>query len=133
MLRCKLASGLVFTCGPRSVAGSARAQVPEHAQALPREEDRRDGVQDGAGAAARVPHDPAGGRVSVTSRTIPPRWGSIHFVWLTTGSPHDVRPMGRTCGEPDEIKKNIHPNSFTALDRERTRTGSPAPPPPPDP
>ena len=28
--------------------------------------------------------------------------------------------MGRTCGEPDEIKKNTHPKIFTALFRERT-------------
>ena len=28
--------------------------------------------------------------------------------------------MGRTRGEPDEIKKNTHPKNFTALFRERT-------------
>ena len=38
---------------------------------------------------------------------------------ISSGSPH-VRPMGRTCGEPDEIKKNTHPKLFTALFRERT-------------
>ena len=40
---------------------------------------------------------------------------------VSSGSPH-VRPMGvhRTCGEPDEIKKNTHPKHFTALFRERT-------------
>ena len=38
---------------------------------------------------------------------------------VSSGSPH-VRPMGRTCGEPDEIKKNTHPKFFTALFRERT-------------
>ena len=27
--------------------------------------------------------------------------------------------MGRTCGEPDEIKKNTHPKIFTALFREQ--------------
>ena len=27
---------------------------------------------------------------------------------VSSGSPH-VRPVGRTCGEPDEIKKNTHP------------------------
>ena len=27
--------------------------------------------------------------------------------------------MGRTCGEPDEIKKNTHPKCFTALFREQ--------------
>ena len=27
--------------------------------------------------------------------------------------------MGRTCGEPDEIKKNTHPKKFTALFREQ--------------
>ena len=38
---------------------------------------------------------------------------------ISSGSPH-VRPKGRTCGEPDEIKKNTHPKIFTALFRERT-------------
>ena len=37
---------------------------------------------------------------------------------ISSGSPH-VRPMGRTCGEPDEIKKNTHPKYFTALFREQ--------------
>ena len=27
--------------------------------------------------------------------------------------------MGRTCGEPDEIKKNTHPKNITALFREQ--------------
>ena len=27
--------------------------------------------------------------------------------------------MGRTCGEPDEIKKNTHPKSTTALFRDQ--------------
>ena len=35
---------------------------------------------------------------------------------ISSGSPH-VRLMGRTCGEPDEIKKNVHPKYFTALFR----------------
>ena len=35
---------------------------------------------------------------------------------ISSGSPH-VRPMGRTCGEPGEIKKNTHPKYFTALFR----------------
>ena len=39
----------------------------------------------------------------------PMRVNSISF-----GSPH-VRPMGRTCGEPDEIKENTHPKTITAL------------------
>ena len=56
---------------------------------------------------------------------------------ISSGSPH-VRPMGvhRTCGEPDEIKKNTHPKKITALFREqattRTRPGwqrTPRPPP----
>ena len=38
---------------------------------------------------------------------------------ISSSSPH-VRPMGRACGEPDEIKKNTHPKKFTALFRERT-------------
>ncbi len=37
---------------------------------------------------------------------------------ISSGSPH-VRPMGRTCGEPDEIKKNTHPKDVTALVREQ--------------
>ena len=42
---------------------------------------------------------------------------------ISSGSPH-VRctPMGRTCGEPDEIKKNTHPKNFTALFREQATT-----------
>ena len=40
------------------------------------------------------------------------------FNSISSGSPH-VRPMGRTCGEPDEIKKNTHPKKFTALFREQ--------------
>ena len=28
-----------------------------------------------------------------------------------------------TCGEPDEIKKNIHPKNFTALFREQDNCG----------
>ena len=41
---------------------------------------------------------------------------------ISPGSPH-VRPVGvhRTCGEPDEIKKNTHPKYFTALFREQAR------------
>ena len=43
---------------------------------------------------------------------------------ISSGSPH-VRctPMGRTCGEPDEIKKNTHPEYFTALFREQVGDG----------
>ena len=35
---------------------------------------------------------------------------------ISSGSPH-VRctPMGRTCGGPDETKKNAHPKYITAL------------------
>ena len=29
--------------------------------------------------------------------------------------------MGRTCGEPDEIKKNTHPKNITALFRDQDR------------
>ena len=36
---------------------------------------------------------------------------------ISSGSQH-VRPVGRTCGEPDEIKKNTHPKYSTALFRE---------------
>ena len=37
---------------------------------------------------------------------------------ISSGSPH-VRRMGvhRTCGEPEEVKKNTHPEYFTALFR----------------
>ena len=41
---------------------------------------------------------------------------------ISSGSPR-VRPMGRTCGEPDEIKKNTHPKNFTALFRVQARDG----------
>ena len=42
---------------------------------------------------------------------------------ISSRSPH-VRctPMGRTCGEPDEIKKIPHPKYFTALFREQAPT-----------
>ena len=36
---------------------------------------------------------------------------------VSFGSPH-VRPMGCTCGEPGEIKKNTHPKYITALLRD---------------
>ena len=36
---------------------------------------------------------------------------------ISSGSPH-VRPMGRTCGEPDEIKRNTHPKRITAFFRD---------------
>ena len=39
---------------------------------------------------------------------------------ISSGSPH-VRPMGRTCGEPDEIKKITHPKYITALFRAPSR------------
>ena len=39
---------------------------------------------------------------------------------ISSGSPH-VRPMGRTCGEPDEIKKNTHPKNITALVRDQAQ------------
>ena len=41
---------------------------------------------------------------------------------ISSGSPR-VRPIGRACGELDEIKKNTHPKKFTALIRERTPAG----------
>ena len=31
--------------------------------------------------------------------------------------------MGRTCGEPDEIKKNTHPKSITAVFRDQFLVG----------
>ena len=51
------------------------------------------------------------------------------FNSISSGSPR-VRPMGRTCGEPNEIKKNTHPKHITALLREqaqRLRLTSPRP------
>ena len=36
-----------------------------------------------------------------------PDRGQFDFVWLPVRTPH-VRPMGRTCGEPNEIKKDAH-------------------------
>ena len=41
---------------------------------------------------------------------------AVNSTW--SGSPH-VRPMGRTCGEPGEIKKNTHPKNITALHRDQ--------------
>ena len=37
---------------------------------------------------------------------------------ISLGSPH-VRPMGRTCAGPNEIKKNTHPKNITTLFREQ--------------
>ena len=56
--------------------------------------------------------------VRVASRSISPPWGLVNSI--SSGSPH-VRPMGvhRTCGEPDEIKENTHPDNTTALFRDR--------------
>ena len=56
----------------------------------------------------------------VVSRSIPPPWGVNP---IPPSSPH-VRPMGvhRTCGEPDEIKKNTHPKNITALIRDQVGT-----------
>ena len=37
---------------------------------------------------------------------------------ISSGSPHVLRAhtgVHRTCGEPDEIKKNTHPGNITAL------------------
>ena len=42
---------------------------------------------------------------------------------ISSGSPH-VRPIGRTCGEPDEIKKNTHPEYITALFREQANAAA---------
>ena len=56
------------------------------------------------------------GWVRVPSRSISPPWGVNS---ISSGSPR-VRPMGRTCGEPDEIKKNTHPKYITALFRAGT-------------
>ena len=36
---------------------------------------------------------------------------------VSSGPPH-VRPIGRTCGEPDEIKKNTHPKNITTFFRD---------------
>ena len=37
---------------------------------------------------------------------------------ISFGSPH-VRPMGRTCGAPNETKKNTHPTNVTVRSREQ--------------
>ena len=44
---------------------------------------------------------------------------------ISSGPPH-VRctPMGRTCGEPDETKKNTHLKDITALFREQAKCGA---------
>ena len=56
-----------------------------------------------------------------------PHGGQFDFVWL---SPH-VRPMGRTCGEPDEIKKIPTRKILPLFSRSRTSRSSAAPRPRP--
>ena len=51
--------------------------------------------------------------VRVPSRSISPPWGSIRF--RLEPCTYNAPPMVRTCGEPDEIKKNTHPTYTTAL------------------
>ena len=48
--------------------------------------------------------------VRVTSRSISPQWRSIRFrsAPRTSRTPHGG-VTHRTCGEPNEIKKNTHP------------------------
>ena len=59
----------------------------------------------------------AGDTVRAVSRSISPPVG-VNLI--SSGSPHGrCTPMGRTCGEPDEIKKNTHPEYVTALSREQ--------------
>ena len=49
---------------------------------------------------------------------------------ISSGPPH-VHPTGRTCGEPDEIKKNTHPKYVTALFFRAGTTRTARPPPRP--
>ena len=43
--------------------------------------------------------------------------GHFGFVWLTARTMrHTPMGMGRTCGEPYEIKENTHRKNDTALD-----------------
>ena len=84
------------------------------------EDDEDDRGEVGRGGPARHEHVHVGpavleGLVPVASRLISPPW---RVNSISSGSPH-VRPMGRTCGEPDEIKKNTHPKNITALFRGR--------------
>ena len=49
-----------------------------------------------------------------------PRGSQFDIVWLPARTPHGgERHTGviRTCGEPDEIKKNTHPEDITPLAR----------------
>ena len=41
---------------------------------------------------------------------------------ISSGPPH-VRPVGRTCGEPNKIKKTTHPKNITALFRDQVDGG----------
>ena len=53
--------------------------------------------------------------VPVTSRSIPPQWGSTRF---RLPPPHVHPPswgVHRTCGEPDETTTNTHPGHITSL------------------
>ena len=62
--------------------------------------------------------------VRVASRSIRP---PMAVTSISSRSPH-VRwtPMGCTCGEPDEIKKNTHPKNVTALFRDQARAPAPS-------
>ena len=64
-----------------------------------------------------LPQAPTTPPYASRARQFDPDGGQFDFVWL---SPH-VRPMGvhRTCGEPDEIRRNTHPKNIAPLFREQ--------------
>ena len=108
--RCKVASGLAFTCASRSVAGAPHGLLLVLGLALLSSSRRRRCPR---GGTRREPFNPTPMGVNPTS----------------FGSPH-VRPTGvrRTCGEPDETMKNTHPEDTTARCREQARPRAHPPP-----
>ena len=71
--------------------------------------------------APATPPAPAPAEARVAIRSLPPRCQGVN---PTSPAHLHVRPMERTCRCAGEIKKNTHPEIFTALFREQ---GAPAP------
>ena len=94
--RCTVASGLAFTCASRSVAGLCLLLVlmARYRRADAEVNMARTTVEKACLAIAGW-NGAAEGRAVIF-------FGWVFFL-ISSGSPR-VRPMGRTCGEPDEIE-----------------------------
>ena len=93
--------GALSTC---RCAGEIKKQIhPEYFTALFREQ----------GARAPTPGSMPS-RSVICTRPEPFNSTPMRVNPISSGSPH-VHPMGRTCGEPDEIKKDTHPKDVTTL------------------